>query len=58
MHICVAVGIIWILGSLVLAFIEKPEAIRHYHWRLVFWLALSAPYVIYRISVAVWAKTC
>jgi len=58
MHICAVSAGLWLVGSCILAFIEKPEAIRRYHWRVVFWLALTGPYVFYRISVAVWMKTC
>jgi len=57
MHICVLLGVLWVLGSCVVAFFEIP-VIRRYHWRVVFWLVLMMPFFIYRISLAVWTKTC
>ena len=48
--------VLWVLGGLVLGFIDIP-AIRRYWWRVVLILILTLPYVIYRLSVGAWMKT-
>jgi hypothetical protein len=58
MHMCAAVGTVWVLVACLVALSEKPEVLRRYHWRVLFWLALTGPFFVYRISIAVWMRTC
>lgn len=58
MSICPVVLVLWVAAAFTLAFFEMPAGIRKYWWRVTFWLLLTLPFVLYRISVAVWAKTC
>jgi hypothetical protein len=57
MHLCIVVPAVWLIGCLLVALVDL-SAIRRYRWRLVLVLLLTLPYVIYRVSVAIWMKTC